>query len=142
MDNIDIDTETEIVTPLHPEHVDKHAMGITEGRVAHYQVETSPGIVECRAALIVQSWPNTAYQHGEINLTVFTDWTNDAAIFGGKDPLVWKTSVPYHQPIEPGTRIAGTWHFPPDDVGLYKAELKAERKAEREAAKSDKESSE
>lgn len=103
--------------------IDKQKAGVTEGRIVHYQVETAPGIVECRAAIIVQSWPNAAYTHGEVNLTVFTDRSNDIDIFGGKDPLVWKTSVPYHKP---GERVAtvcdpfgehryrspGTWHFP------------------------------
>lgn len=100
--------------------VDRAALGVTEGRIVHYQIESGSGIVKCRAAVITESWAHldTSYQHGEVNLTVFTDWSNDSHVFGGRDPLVWKTSVPYHEPQAFGDRIPGTWHFPQADAKI------------------------
>jgi hypothetical protein len=94
--------------------IDKASAGIIEGRIVHYQYESEPGIVVCRAAIIVNAWRTAAYEHGEVNLTVFTDWTNDSNLptMNGGAALDWKTSVPHHQPSDPGTRLPGTWHWP------------------------------
>lgn len=100
------------------EKVDKAVLGITEGRIIHYQYETEPGIVKCRAGIIVNAWRTAAYEYGEVNLTVFTDWSNDRDVApNGVDGLVWKTSVPYYEPNRdpsrpPGDRLPNTWHFP------------------------------
>jgi hypothetical protein len=115
------------LVPHRPGHerippVDKKALGITEGRIVHYQVEAlngnGSGMVECRAAIIVQSWPNSSYLRGEVNLSVFTDHRNDQGLFGGHDPIVWQTSVPHYKPHQRGSnigdRIPKTWHFPQD----------------------------
>jgi len=91
--------------------VDKQELGITEGRIVHYQFESSPGIVVCRPAIIVNAWREASYTQGEVNLTVFTDWTNDTPAMSGK-PMEWKTSVPMHVASAPGNRKSNTWHFP------------------------------
>lgn len=91
--------------------VNKQELGITEGRIVHFHVEASPGIVVCRPAIIVNAWREASYEHGEVNLTVFSDWTNDAPALSGA-PMEWKTSVPMHTADEPGDRRPNTWHFP------------------------------
>lgn len=107
--------------------VAKGPLGITEGRIVHFQFETSPGVFVCRPAIIVNALVETNYEHGEVNLQVFLDGENDKghghAVCGGPGatvaPSAWKTSVPMYepnsadfQPREKGHRLPNTWHFP------------------------------
>lgn len=88
--------------------IDKKQHGITEGRIVHYVMRDG----KHRAAIIVNAWSESSYQNGEVNLTVFPDWTNDlGALPQGTDvtgsSLMWATSVPYSE-----MKGIGTWHWP------------------------------
>lgn len=76
--------------------------GVIEGRIVHYVLPD--GTEKHRAAIIVNAWTNGGGENGCVNLTVFTDWTNDS-----KDgsAVSWATSVHYSKTKEPGT-----WHWP------------------------------
>jgi hypothetical protein len=88
--------------------------GLIEGRIVHFVLPNG----EHRPAMIVKNWNE---QSGCSNLTVFTDWTNDAGysesdrealINLGMNPdkvasgMVWMTSRSYSEKMEPGT-----WHW-------------------------------
>lgn len=82
--------------------------GVTEGRIVHYVIREG----EHRPAIIVNAWANNSeYQKdGRVNLTVFTDWSNDMKTSTGI-PLqsgdMWATSVPNDEK----TKAPGTWHW-------------------------------
>lgn len=96
--------------------VDKRALGVIEGRIVHVVERSTFGNAPhyCRPAIITDAWlQQTAYEHGEVNLTVFTDWTNDPQdrrpdISTPRIPLQWRTSIPRDGGWEP---FADTWHF-------------------------------
>jgi len=73
-------------------------MGIIEGRIVHFVLPHG----EHRPAIIVNAWRNAAYVNGEVNLTVFPDWSND-----GLAATEWRTSVPFSEEAKPNT-----WHWP------------------------------
>jgi len=77
--------------------------GLTVGRIVH--VRQGP---ECRAAMVVRVWNA---QTGCSNLTVFTDWSNDASYASPSGSgMRWETSVLH-------TSFAGAnygWHWPQD----------------------------
>lgn len=78
--------------------IDKAKEGITEG--AHVLYVLSNG--KSRPAVIVEAWKASPDKRGEVNLCVFTDFSNDKAGL-----VEWATSVPYSK-----TGAPGTWHWP------------------------------
>lgn len=85
--------------------------GLTEGRIVHYVMPDG----RHRPAIIVRVWN----KDGTVNLTVFTDWTNDSHgtdLRGinyamGADcanGVMWRSSVLYDANKDP---LPGTWHW-------------------------------
>ncbi len=76
--------------------------GLIEGRIVHFVM---PG-GQHRPAIVVHVWPpSMLMKPGYVNLTVFTDWSNDGVDYS--KGIVWETSVDYSE--EPAPR---TWHWP------------------------------
>lgn len=77
--------------------------GLTEGRIVHYVIADG----EHRPAIVVKNWGETYSDPGTVNLTVFTDWSNDRR-FNEQyaSGLYWATSVKYSENKEPGS-----WHW-------------------------------
>jgi len=90
--------------------------GLIEGRIVHYVMPNG----EHRPAIITKVW-DTQHINGCSNLTVFSDWSNDAGWNqttrkaleeAGIDPAkvadgkFWATSRTYSEKLEPGT-----WHW-------------------------------
>jgi len=80
--------------------------GLTEGRIAHFVMPNG----QHRCAIIVKVWSKAG---GVVNMTVFTDWSND--IMGNESEsfnnaissgILWRTSVQYSEAHEPNT-----WHW-------------------------------
>lgn len=93
--------------------------GVTVGRVVHYHdgkwrifsVESGrqPEPSACRGAMIVQVWRPAV--KGYVNLTVFTDWTNDHPQgTPGDRGMRWETSVDYSAEVLGENRRS--WHWP------------------------------
>lgn len=95
--------------------------GVTVGRVVHYhsgttkrqynagREEMADAPAPCRAAMIVQVWPPAS--KGYVNLTVFTDWTNDhPSGMSGDRGMRWETSVDYSEQVLGENRRS--WHWP------------------------------
>ncbi|HEV7236242.1 MAG TPA: hypothetical protein VGN15_08685 [Ktedonobacteraceae bacterium] len=77
--------------------------GLTEGWIVHFVLKVPhEAELQHRPAIVVRNWKEAA---GTVNLTVFTDWSNDGPANGMG--IVWKTSVPYSE--EPKEY---TWHWP------------------------------
>lgn len=77
--------------------------GLTEGRIVHYVMPSG----EHRPAIVVHNWGEVYSDPGTVNLTVFTDWTNDRHAMGVYDKgLYWATSVKYSE-----DKTEGTWHW-------------------------------
>ncbi|MFA5836210.1 MAG: hypothetical protein WC837_04555 [Bellilinea sp.] len=83
--------------------------GLIEGRIVHYVMPDG----KHRPAIIVRVW-DKAHTNGCVNLTVFTDWTNDSR---GPDYVMdadcaagkmWRTSVLFDGNTDPAP---GTWHW-------------------------------
>lgn len=87
--------------------------GLTEGRIVHYVLPDGQSVGEHRPAIVVKVWDKEA---GTINLTVFTDHTNDyrndpnqhpnLPHHPGESGIMWATSVRYSENHE-----QGTWHW-------------------------------
>lgn len=78
----------------------------SEGRIVHVH---TPGVTHCQPAVVVNAWGSGL---STLNLVVFRDGSNDAAIPGVEEPgalTSWATSVPYSDERNSGTR---TWHWP------------------------------
>lgn len=86
--------------------------GLTEGRIVHFVIKDDVH----RPAIVVNNWKNDNQCEGYINLTVFTDGSNDLWHFDGprdekrddevRRGLWWVTSVCHSETKEPGT-----WHW-------------------------------
>lgn len=82
--------------------------GLTEGRIVHFVMPDG----EHRPAIVVKVWDK---ERGSVNLSVFTDHSNDLDGFPPEGPtrdsvergLLWATSV---KPDEE-TKARGTWHW-------------------------------
>jgi len=101
--------------------INKEKNGITEGAQVLFTLES--GAV--RPAFIVNAWKASAYQQGEVNLMVLTDFANDKL-----NPTEWRTSVAYSE-----TPKAGTWSWPDGHAcTVDEAPAPAEQKTEEKAA--------
>lgn len=77
----------------------------TIGRNIRYVLTQGIRRGEPKAAIVTQVWNGLpAYQHSEVNLTVFPDLAND------EGAEKYATSVPY----DPTGTEPGTWHWPAD----------------------------
>jgi len=77
--------------------------GLTEGRIVHYVIADG----EHRPAIVVANWGERYAEPGTVNLTVFTDWSNDRRFneaYGNGS--YWATSIKYSEGHE-----VGTWHW-------------------------------
>jgi len=82
--------------------------GLTEGRIVHYVLKNG----QHRPAIVVRNWsnPDVPGSDGMVNLSVFTDGSNDSGALGGDSSaqgFFWATSVHY-SPL--GTE-QNTWHW-------------------------------
>ena len=72
------------------------------GRIVHFVMKDG----KHRPAIVVQVWEDSV--DGQCNLDVFTDGTNDGM---DHDLVVWRTSVPFHNPAVNGPKPF-SWHWP------------------------------
>ena len=87
--------------------------GLTEGRIVHFVMPNG----QHRPAIVVNNWniQGNCEGGGYVNLTVFSDWTNDTHnlpdnfydVADIKRGMFWATSV---CPDEE-TKKPGTWHW-------------------------------
>lgn len=80
--------------------------GLTEGRIVHFVMNDG----DHRAAIIARVWGK---ESGVVNLTVFTDWSNDIEGNGNEQlneqiakGILWRTAVQYSEDPKPNT-----WHW-------------------------------
>jgi hypothetical protein len=85
----------------------------TAGRIVNYVI--SDGKV--RPFLIVEPWGLET--EGAVNGLLFVDGPNDGGKIGvigdvdlNKNPVIWKSSVPYQAAPESGKLTPFTWHWP------------------------------
>ena len=95
--------------------------GVTVGRVVHFhdgraarrfnagKQAVEEAATQCRAGMVVRVWaPATK---GYVNLSVFTDWTNDhPSGTPGDRGMRWETSVDYSADVLGENRRS--WHWP------------------------------
>jgi hypothetical protein len=74
--------------------IEKKENGIVEGAQVLYVLPNG----KVRPAIIVNALADGAFEDGEVNLQVFTDFANDEL-----NPVEWRTSVRYSADKTPGT---------------------------------------
>lgn len=73
--------------------------GLTEGRMVHYVMPDG----QHRPAMIARVWNKKT---GYINVTVFTDWSNDVHMTNTAVGIIWVTSILYDP-----EKALNTWHW-------------------------------
>lgn len=86
--------------------------GVAVGRIVHYR-GTDLRNGGCVAAMIVQEWGEAGGENGNVNLTLFPDWSNDRTPGPSREAqsgVAWRTSIAYSE----GDREDGgpSWHWP------------------------------